>query len=130
MTIVKNRRYVVEKMVKLCASDGAFEAKYGISSEGIHYSFREAFDIYVGCRMQSPAIEDVWTLIPKNSVDAEELVARVYARGSAKTYSIAPNGSDDKPIESYSRQREAKNSKYWNVFAGLCEYARQKRKGN
>jgi len=103
------------------AEDRAFFAEYGFHRYEVKYSFEKACDFWAGCRIQSPAKESRSVVIPDKYKDGDgrKLVAKIYARGASKTYSIS---TDEGDLESYSLQRDAKASKFWPVFAGLAAY--------
>ena len=101
--------------------DLIFFAKYGFRTSEIDYWYESACDFYVGCRVQKPLRESRSVVIPARYKDSDprELVAKIYARGASKTYSISVG---EEELESYSLQRDAKKSKFWPVFAALAAY--------
>ena len=84
----------------------------------------EAIDVYVGCRICSPATGETRVML-MDSETREKVIVRIYSRGAKRWYSVRPKGYHTKSLECYSTQRDAKGSKYWPVFSALLAYGRK-----
>ena len=127
--LLDEQNEIVDPASLMTDAGRAFLAKYGFERSKVSYWREAGYDCYVGCRMQAPSKERTTVEIPSaiRGEDSRILMAEFYVRGSSKWYRVFERGKGKDPIESYALQRDAKASRYWSVFAGLCEYARSMR---
>lgn len=106
-----------------------FVDKYGIDWGSVEYSCKPGVDMWVGCRIQRASTETVAVKIPEKFRfgDTRDLMARIVIQGSSKTYSVVSGVDESVKVESYLLQRDARQSRFWPVFAALNAYRKQRR---
>jgi hypothetical protein len=118
-----------QRISKNEAAHRGFADKYGIDWGSVEYSCKPGVDMWVGCRIQRVSTETVVVKIPEKFRfgDTRDLMARIVIQGSSKTYSVVAGVDDSVEVESYLLQRDARQSRFWPVFAALIAYRKQRR---